>query len=166
MPRPGRTRQSAGNQKKEPQKTLFLSGAVVCGLFLLAIYVIGFTPLFAVQYSRADYEASAATSTKTIIPLPKPVLNTSDYDHRVLMNANYSSTTATSTRLKWPVKTVYPNAEPLLPYHRIIAYYGNFYSTKMGVLGEYSKPVMLQKLHAELDKWNAAGSDNSCHSCF
>ena len=30
----------------------------------------------------------------------------------------------------------YPNPGALLPFHRIVAYYGNFYSTHMGVLGE------------------------------
>src|SRR6185369_10979199 len=56
----------------------------------------------------------------------------------------------------WPVKTVYPNNGAILPFHRIIAYYGNLYSTKMGVLGEYPEAVMLAKLEAEVEKWNAA----------
>ena len=37
---------------------------------------------------------------------------------------------------RWPVKTVYPNAGAILPFKRIIAYYGNLYSKRMGVLGE------------------------------
>lgn len=56
----------------------------------------------------------------------------------------------------WPVKTEYPNAGALLPFNRIIAYYGNLYSTKMGVLGEYPEDEMLAKLNAEVEKWNAA----------
>jgi len=56
----------------------------------------------------------------------------------------------------WPVKTVYPNAGAILPFSRIIAYYGNLYSTKMGVLGQYPEAVMLAKLKAEVEKWNAA----------
>jgi hypothetical protein len=56
----------------------------------------------------------------------------------------------------WPVKTVYPNVGALLPFSRIIAYYGNLYSKKMGVLGEYPENVMLQKLEAEVEKWKAA----------
>ena len=56
----------------------------------------------------------------------------------------------------WPVKTVYPNAGAILPFSRIIAYYGNLYSTKMGVLGEYPEAIMLQKLDTEVKKWNVA----------
>ncbi len=56
----------------------------------------------------------------------------------------------------WPVKTVYPNAGAILPFSRIVAYYGNLYSTKMGVLGEYPEAEMLQKLEAEVKKWEVA----------
>ncbi len=56
----------------------------------------------------------------------------------------------------WPVKTVYPNGGALLPFNRIIAYYGNLYSTRMGVLGEYKEDVMLQKLNTEVKKWEQA----------
>ncbi|MFZ3012018.1 MAG: hypothetical protein WA060_03445 [Minisyncoccia bacterium] len=56
----------------------------------------------------------------------------------------------------WPVKTVYPNAGAILPFNRIIAYYGNLYSTKMGVLGEYKEDEMLARLDAEVKKWNVA----------
>jgi len=56
----------------------------------------------------------------------------------------------------WPVKTVYPNAGAILPFNRIIAYYGNLYSTKMGVLGEYPETEMLAKLDAEVKKWENA----------
>ena len=56
----------------------------------------------------------------------------------------------------WPVKAVYPNTGALLPFYRIIAYYGNLYSTKMGVLGEYPEEEMLSRLMAEVKKWEAA----------
>lgn len=58
----------------------------------------------------------------------------------------------------WPVKTAYPNAGAILPFKRIVAYYGNLYSTKMGVLGQYPEPEMLQRLDAEVKKWEAADS--------
>lgn len=56
----------------------------------------------------------------------------------------------------WPVKTVYPNAGAILPFNRVIAYYGNLYSKKMGVLGEYSEAEMLVKLNEEVKKWEMA----------
>ncbi len=42
---------------------------------------------------------------------------------------------------------------PLLPSHRIVAYYGNFYSPKMGVLGQYPEDQVIKMLNAEVDKW-------------
>lgn len=39
----------------------------------------------------------------------------------------------------WPVKTAYPLAGAILPFNRIIAFYGNLYSTRMGILGELPK---------------------------
>ena len=56
----------------------------------------------------------------------------------------------------WPVNTVYPNAGAILPFKRIIAYYGNLYSTKMGVLGQYPEGEMLAKLDTEVKKWESA----------
>ncbi|MCX6755687.1 MAG: hypothetical protein NT068_04110 [Candidatus Nomurabacteria bacterium] len=56
----------------------------------------------------------------------------------------------------WPVKAVYPNSGALLPFNRIIAYYGNFYSKKMGVLGEYPEVEMISKLNTEMEKWRQA----------
>lgn len=57
---------------------------------------------------------------------------------------------------KWPVKTVYPNVGAILPFNRIIAYYGNLYSKKMGALGEFEESIMLAKLQNEVAKWDKA----------
>lgn len=60
---------------------------------------------------------------------------------------------------KWPVKNdPLPINGAILPFHRIIAYYGNLYSKKMGALGEYAPKDMWRMLHAEVDKWNKADS--------
>lgn len=56
----------------------------------------------------------------------------------------------------WPVKTAYPNPGAILPFNRIIAYYGNLYSKKMGVLGEYPEEEMFARLEREVKKWEAA----------
>ncbi len=40
----------------------------------------------------------------------------------------------------------------ILPQKRIVAYYGNPRSTKMGVLGEYPKDEMLRRLKVEVAK--------------
>ncbi len=56
----------------------------------------------------------------------------------------------------WPVKAAYPNDGAILPFKRIIAYYGNLYSTKMGALGQYPEKEMLERLDVEVKKWEAA----------
>jgi hypothetical protein len=59
---------------------------------------------------------------------------------------------------RWPVKTTYPMAGAILPFKRIVAYYGNFYSKKMGILGEYPAEEMLSRLKADVKKWQMADS--------
>lgn len=56
----------------------------------------------------------------------------------------------------WPVRSPGPLPGALLPAHRIVAYYGNTHSRGMGVLGEYPKEEMLQKLRREVAAWNRA----------
>ena len=57
--------------------------------------------------------------------------------------------------LNWPSG---PAALPgsILPAKRIIAFYGNPLSKKMGVLGEYPVDEMLAKLDAEVAEWKKA----------
>ena len=56
----------------------------------------------------------------------------------------------------WPVNCPVPLPGSILPHKRIVAYYGNPLSKKMGALGEFPKDVMLQKLKGEVAKWQAA----------
>ncbi len=91
-------------------------------------------------------------------------LDTALYDQKMNQLANnpvitVSTSSATSTPVKkplWPVTAAYPNYGALLPFNRIVAYYGNFYSKQMGVLGEYPEDVMLEKLATEVKKWELA----------
>ncbi|MEP6779386.1 MAG: hypothetical protein ABJC26_05805 [Gemmatimonadaceae bacterium] len=56
----------------------------------------------------------------------------------------------------WPVKTVAPLPGSILPGKRIVAFYGNPLSKKMGVLGEYPKEEMFAKLNHEVAAWTKA----------
>lgn len=49
-----------------------------------------------------------------------------------------------------------PRAGAVLPANRIIAFYGNPLSRRMGVLGEYAPDLMLAMLDAEVATWQAA----------
>ena len=78
------------------------------------------------------------------------------YDQKLIAIANIPTTTAQAL---WPVKTPYPKAGAILPFKRIVAYYGNLYSKNMGALGEYPEDEMLSRLDAEVKKWQAADPD-------
>lgn len=57
----------------------------------------------------------------------------------------------------WPIKTkLYPLNGAILPFKRIIAYYGNLYSKKMGILGEYPPKEVWRRLNVEVDAWEKA----------
>ncbi|HEY3286120.1 MAG TPA: hypothetical protein VGJ96_03255 [Gemmatimonadaceae bacterium] len=58
--------------------------------------------------------------------------------------------------LRWPVKGPDPLPGSILPYKRIVAYYGNPFSKRMGVLGEYEPDQMLSMLDAEVKAWTLA----------
>lgn len=58
---------------------------------------------------------------------------------------------------RWPVKSnVYPLAGAILPFKRVVVYYGNLHSKKMGALGEYAPKEMWQRLNAEIKHWEKA----------
>ncbi|WP_083256936.1 hypothetical protein [Arcticibacter eurypsychrophilus] len=78
-------------------------------------------------------------------------IDTSDYNKRNLHLANGD------TSGYWPVKKQpYPLPGAILPFKRIIAYYGNLYSVRMGALGEYAPKEMLARLNVEVKKWEKA----------
>ncbi|MEO7458004.1 MAG: hypothetical protein ABIY52_17235, partial [Gemmatimonadaceae bacterium] len=54
----------------------------------------------------------------------------------------------------WPVKGPAPLPGSILPARRIIAFYGNPLSKRMGILGEFPPEEMLRKLDAEVAAWN------------
>lgn len=57
----------------------------------------------------------------------------------------------------WPIKThPYPLKGAILPFKRIVAYYGNLYSKRMGVLGEYPPKEMWKRLNGEVKAWQEA----------
>ena len=56
----------------------------------------------------------------------------------------------------WPVQHPATLPGSILPDKRIVAYYGNPLSKKMGALGEYPKDEMLRRLKGEAAKWEKA----------
>ena len=145
-----------------------VAGAGVVALAI--VYVAGFSGLVA-----SEYRSGAADEPERFIPLPE--FDRADYNARLLALAHVNSmdstsspqvtetfsTASTSVRVistttpsLWPVSTVYPNVGAILPFKRIVAYYGNFYSKGMGVLGEYPADQILAMLASTTAKWTAA----------
>ena len=128
-----------------------------------------------VRISNAESSGSVspAQALKSM-PSPVPTFNVPAYDAKLLQIANLTvvkhearvkKPNATSTQIVvststvpigWPVKAAYPNIGALLPFSRIIAYYGNLYSTQMGVLGKYPEPEMLRMLASTTAAWQEA----------
>lgn len=98
----------------------------------------------------AQKQQDTAAVVQQAPPPPPPVLDTVRYNS-LLLKMNHDTATA-----KWPVKGPYPLPGAILPFHRIVAYYGNFYSTKMGILGELPPDDMLKKLMGEVKNWQDA----------
>ncbi|MDD3531057.1 MAG: hypothetical protein PHV99_00460 [Candidatus Pacebacteria bacterium] len=151
--------------------------AVAGAAALMTVGVLSFS-----QLAVTEYRSEAYGAPERFIPLPE--LNKDDYNTRMLALAHITiatsspqiagadsalasstsrvlpiSTASTSVQMPgslWPVSTVYPNAMALLPFKRIVAYYGNFYSKNMGVLGEYPEDTLLAMLASTTARWAAA----------
>jgi hypothetical protein len=123
--------------------------------------------LFACNNSEyAQRQSSAIAATKPAMdtvetmeaPHPAPAapdkavgpLDTALYNKQVMHLVHDSASE------KWPVKTPYPLPGAIIPFKRVIAFYGNFYSKGMGILGELPPDEMLEKLKGEAKKWEAA----------
>ncbi|HEX2792487.1 MAG TPA: hypothetical protein VHO23_02115 [Candidatus Paceibacterota bacterium] len=133
--------------------------AIILGAGLAATFVLVVAIPHAIALKGAylkDNPLGTSSPIARIVEPPKPTFDAEAYDRKMELMANYASTTSTTTPRLWPVDGPYPKVGALLPDKRIIAYYGNFYSTKMGILGEFEPEVVLDRLRGELAKWAAA----------
>lgn len=125
---------------------------------------LSFTPLFVgsmlLLFSNCTSPASTTagqdttgknTNEKTPADKTSAPVDTARYNQKIKELANGDTTG------RWPVKKQpYPLPGAILPSKRIIAYYGNLYSTKMGILGELPPKQMLARLDEEIKKWEKA----------
>jgi hypothetical protein len=88
------------------------------------------------------------TVMDTLVQIPQT--DTAGYNLRMKALANGD------TSGKWPPITAYPTAGALLPFKRIVSYYGNFYSTQMGILGQYGQEKVIDMLKKEVQQWEKA----------
>ncbi len=78
-------------------------------------------------------------------------------DDRIAYEAKLRELANGDTTGRWPVPNQpLPLSGAILPHKRIVAFYGNLYSARMGILGELPPEQMLAKLDEEVANWNAA----------
>src|SRR5262245_14157151 len=132
-----------GKIKETKTKQYYKSAAFWIIFVVVICFTWGFNKgLFVRESEPREIESKVASENSIHIQdasvTPASVLDFAAYDKKLWEIANVPSTTPTSTRPgSWPAKVVYPNSGALLPFNRIVAYYGNLYSKGMGVLGEY-----------------------------
>lgn len=107
-------------------------------------------------------QSAADPHPKDSAEVKAPVIAGKVYDQKLIDTAKYNAIMLqlanNDTTGLWPVKTPYPLAGAVLPFNRIVAFYGNLYSKKMGILGEIPKNEMLKKLKEEVAYWQSADS--------
>ncbi len=176
MPRLARSKKKKKHSKKTPSKVRFsfvINFVMVVAALLFGIFLLSYTGLIPSLYNQAQELLSVSTGAKNEVLVP-PQLDKVSYNKRMLALAHRLSPitelpvdiiatstlraeniSSTTVRL-WPVKTVYPNYGAILPFNRVVSYYGNFYSKGMGVLGEYPPKEVLTKLMTAVDAWKKA----------
>lgn len=96
------------------------------------------------EKKKSKHKAEKEESTVTTI-------DTAAYRKKVEALANGDTTG------RWPVKNEpFPLDGAILPFKRIVAYYGNLYSKRMGVLGEYPPKELWDMLRKEMHAWETA----------
>ncbi|HEV8677522.1 MAG TPA: hypothetical protein VN701_01690 [Candidatus Paceibacterota bacterium] len=152
----------------------YATALLIAAIFVFALSYFAIPSLLSVSYSEGVTASSTPSGAIKIPPLDKVA-----YDEKLLALAHVATsspwyyaylagtttitlpgatTTTKVAKQSWPVWTAaYPeDSRALLPFNRIVSYYGNFYSKNMGVLGQYPEDVMLQKLASTTDQWRKA----------
>jgi hypothetical protein len=136
-------------------KTLFTASSFSAICLLTSAFIF---PACSMNDNTA---AAAGKESKTIVtdknrpdtvenPAAPSTIDTALYNKLSMRLANGD------TSGRWPVKAPYPKPGAILPFNRIVSYYGNLYSTRMGILGELPPQQMLEKLKGEVKKWQKA----------
>ncbi|WP_461491355.1 hypothetical protein [Pontibacter sp. HJ8] len=128
------------------------------------------TPLFAAtlltfasctQKEEAYSASQPISAEKSVAPAALPDSTVSP-DSTATVSSDTTAVAALPPKATPIPADEYPGPEPLpgaiLPHKRILAYYGNPLSKRMGILGELPPEQMLQKLDEEVAKWTEADS--------
>jgi hypothetical protein len=103
----------------------------------------------AVRTGAETAKAPKAAATDTVRKRPAGALGPQSGDRHLAFR-----NTGSDLDSLWPPKMPAPLPGSILPAKRIVAFYGNPLSTRMGILGEFETNEMLRKLDAEVAEWN------------
>ncbi len=124
-------------------------------------------PAWPAPLDTGEYDKRLLHLVGYVPPSPVVVISTSTNESGVVVTTRATSTPASplqyssSTNVtisgkKWPSPAPYPQGGAILPFQRILAYYGNFYSRQMGILGELEPKEMLAHLAKVKAEWEKA----------
>jgi hypothetical protein len=102
------------------------------------------------QAAQAAFDATTTATRKAALFAAQTSANRPKIKYNAGENPDYAA------QCGWPVKCPPLLPGSILPAKRIVAYYGNPLSKKMGALGEFPKDEMLQRLKGEVARWQAA----------
>ena len=128
-------------------------------LLVLSIIFFAGCNLHSENKNKTNPQNSDSLSTDAIIDteLNEPVKSTSIYVDSIEYDKKMMHMVNGDTTGHWPVNVDhYPLEGAILPFKRIIAFYGNMYSKQMGALGEYPPKEMWRMLKDEVAAWQAA----------
>lgn len=123
------------------------------GLIVVLVAVIGF---FGFRFFSSPSGVNTAIATKpagdTVAAKPAaPVIASKEEYDRLINHITNGDSSG-----RWPVRSDYPLQGAILPFSRIVSFYGNLYSKNMGILGELPPAEMLKKLQGEVAVWEKA----------
>jgi hypothetical protein len=135
--------------KHSALKAACLAG--VCGLIVLTACSNG-RPDSGKKTDTVAAATKAAPKDTVIAPpaVAKEPIDTAAYNKKLLFLVHNDPAS------RFLIYKDYPLPGAILPFKRIVAYYGNLYSRNMGILGEFPPSIMLPKLVATCKEWAAA----------
>ena len=113
-------------------------------------------PAKAASNDTSHAAPTAFSATSSAIRKAAVIANTSSARTAPKIKYNSGENPEFAQKCGWPVNCPAPLPGSILPHKRIVAYYGNPLSKKMGALGEFPKDEMLKKLKGEVARWQAA----------
>jgi hypothetical protein len=122
----------------------------------------------AASFTAADTASrTAAEAIAMSLAMQTPPDSTAPVDTTAaVVKYNAGEDPAFASRYGWPVKGPAPLPGSILPNNRLVCYYGNPNSTRMGALGEYPKDEMLTRLRNQIGLWEAADPETPVKPCL